>query len=149
VTNLTPFFERLQAAFTPTDRGVAGAVDHLLDTCRGQGVCLDWQAGACHVRPLNSAGQESLQIPLAKSVFRAVLARVAALCNERTPNSVSPYGGHGELEFGAGPPAVFRAAFTNSPGEQRLELMPIRSDFVAAEKREFDRSESVTAHQKV
>ena len=63
-------------------------------------------------------------VPLRKSALRAILARVAALCNERTPNSVSPYGGQGELSVGANPAVVFRVRFANTLAEQRLELMP-------------------------
>ena len=48
--------------------------------------------------------------------------RLAALCNEQSPGSVSPYGGEGELSIGTNPSAVFRVAFTNTPGEQVLEL---------------------------
>jgi hypothetical protein len=66
--------------------------------------------------------KESTDVPLPKSVFRAILARLAALCNERTPNSVSPYRGEGECSVGTNPPVVFRVAFVNTPGEQRLEV---------------------------
>jgi hypothetical protein len=47
---------------------------------------------------------------------------MAALCNERIPGAVSPYGGEGELSVGTSPPAIFRVAFTNTPGEQRLKV---------------------------
>jgi hypothetical protein len=57
-------------------------------------------------------------------VFRDVLARLAVLCNERTPNSVSPYGGQGEVSVGPNPVAVFQVDFVNSPAEQRLHLLP-------------------------
>ena len=61
-----------------------------------------------------------------KSVFRAALARIATLCNERNPNSVSPYGGAGELTVDAGPPLVIRVQFVNTPDEQSLELAAVR-----------------------
>ena len=66
------------------------------------------------------------EIPLGKTVFRAMLARIAALCNERTPNSVSPYGGEGEFSIWTEPPTVFHVAFTNTPDEQRIELIHVR-----------------------
>jgi hypothetical protein len=65
-----------------------------------------------------------MDVPLRKAVLRAVLARLAVLCNERNPNSVSPYGGHGELLAGGNPPMVFRVAFANTTAEQKLELLP-------------------------
>jgi hypothetical protein len=122
MNNLSPFPERLQRAFEPTQRGVVGLVDDLLGLCREQGLQLDWQANQCRVRPLGAGPRESTEIRLQKSVFRAILARLAALCNERAPNSVSPYGGEGELSARTNPPTVFRVAFTNTPAEQRLEI---------------------------
>lgn len=117
-----PLSERVRRAFEPTRDGGVGLVDDLLGLCREQGLQLDWQADRCRVRPLGARPEESTEIPLPKSVFRAVLARIAALCNERAPGSVSPYGSEGELAVGTDPPTVFRVAFTNTPGEQRLEV---------------------------
>ncbi len=122
MNNVSPSSERLQKAFEPTRRGVVGLVDDLLGLCREHGLQLDWQANNCRVRPLGAELHGSTEIPLEKSVFRAILARLAALCNERTPNSVSPYGGEGELSVRTNPPTVFRVAFTNTPSEQRLEV---------------------------
>ena len=128
MTKLSTFPERLQKAFDPTRRGVVGLVDDLLGLCRECGLTLDWQANKCRVHPLGTEQPGSIEIPLPKSVFRAILARVAALCNERIPNSVSPYGGDGELSFGTNPPTFFRVAFTNTPGEQRLEVRRLAND---------------------
>jgi hypothetical protein len=77
------------------------------------------------VCPLGGDVAELTEVPLARSVFRAILARVAVLCNERSPNSVSPYGGQGELLAGSNPAKLFRATFVNTADEQRLELMPV------------------------
>jgi len=98
-------------------------VDDLLAVCLEHGLQLDWQADRCRVRSFGGGWEESIDVPLRKSVFRAILARVATLCNERIPNSVSPYGGQGELSVGANRPAVFRVTFANTPTEQKLELM--------------------------
>jgi hypothetical protein len=118
----SPFSERVRRAFEPTRDGVVGLVDGLLDLCREQGLRLDWRADRCRVHPLGGRPEGSTEIPLSKSVFRAILARIAALCNERVPGSVSPYGGEGELAVGTDPPTVLRVAFTNTPGEQKLEV---------------------------
>jgi hypothetical protein len=104
--------------FAPNPRGVVGVVDELLAACRGQTLQLEWRDGVCRARAAGGGG-EATELPLPKSAFRAVLARLAALCNERVAESVSPYGGQGEVATGAG---AFRVAFTNAPGEQRLEL---------------------------
>jgi hypothetical protein len=113
----------LRNALEHPTRGVVGLVDDLLKVARGQGLQLDWQAGRCRVRGIASNGEEWIDVPLGKSVFRAILARVAALCNERDPNSVSPYGGQAELSAGGDPPEVFRVRFVNTLAEQKLELM--------------------------
>jgi hypothetical protein len=132
MNNRSPFPERFQRAFEPTQRSVVGLVDDLLSLCQEQGLQLDWQANRCRVRPLGAQPQESTEIPLPKSVFRAILARMAALCNERIPDSVSPYGGEGELSVCNDPPTVFRVAFINTPGEQRLEVRRLTDDIDGA-----------------
>jgi hypothetical protein len=97
-------------------------VEDLLAVCLEHGLQLDWQADRCRVRPPGGDWEELMGVPLRKSVFRAILARVAALCNEQAPHSVSPYGGQGELSVGASPTAVFHVAFVNTPEAQKLEL---------------------------
>lgn len=124
MSNNSPFHERLQRIFTPTGRGVVGVVDDLLGLCREQGLQLTWHANQCQVRALGAGTQEATAVPLSRSVFRAILARMAALCNERSPHSISPYGGEGELTAGPDPPAVLRVALANTPGEQRLQVRP-------------------------
>jgi hypothetical protein len=104
-------------------RGVAGVVDDLLAECLVQGFLqLDWRDNACRVRCFGGDWEE-LAVPLRKSVFRAILARIAALCNERSPNSVSPYGGQGELSVGNDTRRMIKVAFTNTPEAQKLELL--------------------------
>jgi hypothetical protein len=102
--------------------GVAGLVDELLTLCQEHDLQLHWQADGCRLRSRKGDWEELIDVPFRKSVFRAILARIAALCNERIPNSVSPYGGQGEFSAGANPRAVFRVTFSNTPAEQRLEL---------------------------
>ncbi len=112
--------------------GVIGLVDELLAVCPEHGLQLDWQAGRCRVRPLGSNGVDQFDVPLRKSVFRAILARVAALCNEQDPSSASPYGGQSRLSVGANPPSVFRVTITNTSAEQRLEVVRVRADNASA-----------------
>jgi len=118
-TSQTP--SNLQRIFEPTPRGVVGLVDDLLEVCLDGPMELDWQADHCRIRVI---GEEVVEIPFAKSVFRTLLARIAALCNERKPNSVSPYGGQGELLVAAERPILVQATFTNTPAEQKLVLAP-------------------------
>ena len=60
--------------------------------------------------------------PLPRAAFRTVLARIATVCNEYSPNAVTPYGGEGLLTVEGPPPTVVRVAFVNTPNEQRLEV---------------------------
>ncbi|MGL4423621.1 MAG: hypothetical protein ACRCZF_23390 [Gemmataceae bacterium] len=67
-------------------------------------------------------------VPLPKSVFRAALARVSALCNEQHPDSVTPYRGEGEVVVppeqvsNGTPPSTCYVSFTNTPSEQQMEM---------------------------
>jgi len=122
MNNPTVFSESIHRAFRPTPRAVVGLVDDLLALCREQELELDWHADHCRVRTVSVSAEETVEVPLSKSVFRAVLARLAALCNEHRPESVSPYGGEGELTIGTSPPMVCRVVFTNTPTEQRVQL---------------------------
>lgn len=124
-----PFPEFLRDALTAPTRGVLGLVDDLLAVSREHGMQLDWKEGHCRVRLREGGPAGWIEIPLRKSVVRAVLARVAVLCNQRSPNSVSPYGGQGELVLGNHPTwGVMRVAFVNTPEEQSLELAPLPTE---------------------
>jgi hypothetical protein len=117
--------DALHSALVKPTRGVVGLVDDLLVVCREHGLQLDWHADRCRARGLGNGAEEWIAVDLRKSVFRAILARVAVLCNERSPNSVSPYGGQAEVSVGSTPTTVFRLTFVNTTAEQRLELMPV------------------------
>jgi hypothetical protein len=114
--------QSLRSAFEHPADGVVGLVNDLLKACGERGLYLDWHAERCRVRSLDAA-DALLDIPLRQSVFRSILARIAALCNERHPASVSPYGGQGECLGSDHPPSVFAARFVNTPSEQTLELI--------------------------
>ncbi|MBA4188139.1 MAG: hypothetical protein C0467_08990 [Planctomycetaceae bacterium] len=115
------FEERVRLAFAPTPRAVLGLVDDLLELCREQPLSLIFRDGKCFVSPAGDVNN-SVEVPLPRSAFRAVLARIAALCNELRPNSVSPYGGAGEVCVGNDSRITLRVVFTNTPEEQRLEV---------------------------
>jgi hypothetical protein len=108
------------------DRGVIGVVDDLLRLCREKGVQLDWTADCWRIRPLAGGSDELLDRPDRKSVFRAILARLAVLCNDSSPGSVSPYGGQGSLSIESDPMMRFHVSFLNTPQEQWLKLCPIQ-----------------------
>jgi hypothetical protein len=112
----------LAKAFDPPPSGFVGIVDNLLQLCRGGELELAWQSNACHVQIRQGSVEEILDLPLRKAVLRAMLARIAGLCNERQPGSVSPYGGRGEISLGPEAQAVFSVHFVNTAAQQSLKL---------------------------
>lgn len=114
--------DALRRVLAHPSRGVTGLVDDLLGVCREHGLQLDWQGDRCRTRSFRGDWGEWMEVALRKSVFRAILARLASLCNERNPHSVSPYGGRGELSVGVNPPSLVKVSFANTPTEQKLEL---------------------------
>ena len=126
----TLFADRVQMAFHPTPRGVVGLVDDLLDLCGLFQLRIKFRDGHCSIRRLGADVQESLEIPVPKSVFRAALARIAAICNEQRPESVTPYGGEGNIAVLPPvsqcsekiPPSTCYVSFTNTPSDQQLEM---------------------------
>jgi hypothetical protein len=123
------FPERLRRVFQPNPRGVIGVADELLALCREQRLQLHWHAGYCRFQTLGAEPLACIEFPIQRSVFRSILARLAALCNEQSPDFVSPYGGEGQLTVCDNPLLVVRVIFTNTPDVQRLELnCPERSE---------------------
>jgi hypothetical protein len=114
--------EELRRVLTHPRHGVVGLVDDLLTVCQKHHLQLDWQNNRCRVRFTGGAWEELTDLPIRKSIFRAILACIATLCNEKTPNAVSPYGGQYEWLTGENPPTVFRVLFANTASEQKLEL---------------------------
>jgi hypothetical protein len=115
-------------AFRPSQRGVVGLVDDLLALCQEQELQLEWRANQCRVCTIGVGPEEMIEVPLPNSAFRAVLARLAALCNEVNPGSVSPYRGEAELRIGIDPIIRFRVAFTNTASEQRVQITRVHED---------------------
>jgi hypothetical protein len=124
--------ELIRPVFQSRSRGVVGVVDDLLEICRDRGLSLEWHAGQCRIGPVELLPDQEIEVPLAKSVFRAVLARLAAPCNEHRPNSVSPYGGVGVLKVGADPSRLCAVAFTNTADQQDVVLTPVEEDDAVA-----------------
>jgi hypothetical protein len=122
------FVDRVQMAFQPTPRGVVGLVDDLLGLCRRYQLRIRFRDGHCSVRTLGADDEESLKIPVPKSVFRAALARIAAICNEQHPQSVTSYRGAGDIVVpppdsqNSVPPSLCYVSFTNTTSAQDLEM---------------------------
>jgi hypothetical protein len=112
--------ESLSRIILHPNGGIVSMVDDLLAVCRDEGLRIEWQNKHCHVRSAHL--DESIDLSVSRSAFRAILARIAALCNERKPGSASPYGGQAELCLDSDPSTVFFVEFVNTAEEQRLDL---------------------------
>lgn len=124
-----PPFRRARPERVPPDAPrVVGLVDDLLDLCRVHQLRLRFADGHCSVRRLGADDADGFNVPLPKSVFRAALARVAALCNEQHPGSVTPYRGEGEIVVptlpspNRSPPSTCYISFMNTLSDQQLEM---------------------------
>jgi hypothetical protein len=123
----TAVVERLRRAFEPGPRGALGLADELLEAARCGAMRCEWEGGTVRVTP---AGAEPFDVALPKSAFRAVLARLAALCNERRAGSVTPYRGSAEVLVGA-PPVPVLVAFVNTPDDLHLDARPAPAEVPA------------------
>lgn len=108
---------------TQPTAGIVGLVDDLLAACQKHGLQLEWQPGRCRFRSAKGEWEELTDVPIRKSAFRAILARLVVLCNERIPNALSPYGGQCECPIGETSAGLLRISITNTPAEQKLELI--------------------------
>jgi hypothetical protein len=123
VIDSSQFADRVKALMVPGSRGIIDNVDDLVRLSRDIQVTLERRDDRIWIRSTAIEPGEEIELPWQR-YFRVVLARIAALCNERVPESVSPYGGSGELSIPGDPGATSRAVFVNTAGEQRLELTP-------------------------
>ncbi len=92
-----------------------GIVDELLAAARQREIRLSWTEGRCLVVFEGGESPDRFEVSLPKSVVRAILARIATLCNQRHADSVSPFGGRGELTIEADQSETIRVAFVNTP----------------------------------
>jgi hypothetical protein len=120
VKSATELVEVLQNAIEQPNNGVVGLANDLLRLCPESGMRLDWCNDCCRIRFVGT--NDAIDVPIRKSAFRALLARISALCNDKSEHAVSPYGGQGELTSAADQSRIIRASFVNTPGEQWLQL---------------------------
>jgi hypothetical protein len=102
--------------------GLIGLVDEMLSVCADHGLSIDWQLNRLRIQSTDGEWEEITDELPRKSVFRAILARVATLCNEVVPDSVSSYGGTAKLALPSHPAVVFRFEFANTPDAQEIRI---------------------------
>lgn len=105
----------------PTN-GVVGIGDALVELADAHELHLDWHFESGRVRVFGGCRDILVDEPYRKSVFRAILARVAQICCDRGPADISPYGGNAEFMTGPSAETLVRVAFVNTPDTQRLDL---------------------------
>jgi hypothetical protein len=127
--------ETLVDLFSRPKGGVVGLVEELLPICLEHDVEFEFQTDRSRVRPVGGNWEEFKNLVLPQSVFRAVIARVAALCGEQG-HAVSPYGDEGELAIVGGSKPTLHVVFCNTPTVQRLSLRPLTVDAEAARRSE-------------
>jgi hypothetical protein len=102
--------ERLSHALATPSGAVLELVDELLAVSHEHDLQLVWQVGCYRVRFLDGGAVARVEVPLQKSVIRAVLAS----------------GGKSEVAVEADLAKVIRVRFVNTPEEQNLELTSVR-----------------------
>jgi hypothetical protein len=122
----------LRQAFATTPHGVVGLTEQLLRACVGGDVVFERVGDRCICRSIRSGDVQEATVPLPPAAFRTILARIAVLCNERSPNSVTPYGGKRLLAVKGEALTVFQVAFVNTPDKQLLELKSLNADALDA-----------------
>ena len=90
-----PYLDTLRKAIDAPSGGFVGLVEDVLALCRRHTLHLVWREYKCRVRSLDN--DDIIEVPLRKSGFRAMLARIATLSDEQAPGTFAPYGGSGAL----------------------------------------------------
>ena len=124
--------DRLQLAFAPTQRGIVGLTEQLLNACVGSDVEFERVGDRIVCHWTENGDTHDAAVPLPPTAFRTILARIAVFCNEFSPNSVSPYGGEGLLTVEGDPLTHFQVAFVNTPEKQQLKLKSLGAKVVAS-----------------
>jgi hypothetical protein len=115
--------QQIEKILSGGPRNVVELVDELLNAFQFQAMRLKWEDGECQFQCLPLGSSELCSLPLPRSIFRTILARLAALCNEHLADSVSPYGGDGEFLWKS---QGFRVAFSNNNQQGcHLEIFPV------------------------
>lgn len=144
------FETAMRDSFSPAQGGIVEMVDHFLAASHGLEVSLEFRDNVCQVTRVVQMPQvklpdftmylsnpqwnqqrssparlkiaaETLQIPVPAAVVRSMLSRIAVLCNRTVPDSVSLYGGTGDVEVVVDKhPMRFHVQFTNTVSDKKL-----------------------------
>ena len=115
----------LELLTAPRAGGVLALADELVNYCLGHQVSLTITTGNCVVVDAHNQQKEVVPITLSKVMFRALIARFAALCS--SAKTMTPYGGTGQIEL-PDHSLILKVALKNTIDHQWLELVPTRID---------------------
>lgn len=109
--------------------------DEFMQLCAIHELHLRLEPSQCVVE--SCGGKESIDMienSMRRSQFRAVLARIAAICSEGSNSIMTPYGGDWEVSYGGDQNRRIRVSIQNTPDAQFVELealnMPTRIGYL-------------------
>ena len=118
----SPSLDRIRRALTEPSDGAVGIVHELLAIARETDIHIDWHEGNCRVHLAANRPVDRIEVPLPKAVFRAALARIAAIRVELESVTFSPYGGQGPIVFDPQSARHVFARFINTADQQCLAI---------------------------
>lgn len=120
------FRDNINSLFHSQEFGIVTLVDELIELSLDHGLRIRLLNGHCLAEQLMTTDKDLVEIPLPKSAFRAVLARIATICNDQHPQSVTPYRGQVKIDWRSqsGSTTVCQLEFVNTATEQQLEIRP-------------------------
>lgn len=131
------YLNELQVFLVRPNRSIIQIVDQLLSISLDHLLQIDWRDNILRVRQ-REGDWKQLELPIRKSIFRAILARLATLANESTPTSVSLYGGRSNVSVQGHPDLLIHFSCSNLTGDQWLELAasPVSVDSLKTTEKE-------------
>ena len=123
--NTTELNHRLKQILQPSPSGVVGMADALLELCFRE--CIEIRATNFGITSRQANGTETNVIvnPWPRSsVFRAILARIIARCNDYSVDSVPIYGGDGIWARSMDEVSQLRISVSNTTSDSRIHILP-------------------------
>ena len=121
--NITKTLKELLNAGANCEVDVVKFSDELMQLCAEHELRLRLEPSQCVVE--SSGGKESIDVienPMRRSQFRAVLARIGAICSECSNRIMTPYGGDWEVSYSGDQSRRIRVSLHNTPNAQFVEL---------------------------
>ena len=121
--NTTKTLTELLNAGANCEVDVVKFTHELMQLCTKHELRLRLEPSQCVVESIG--GKESIDVienPMRRSQFRAVLARIVAICSECSNRIMTPYGGDWEISYGGDQNRRIRVSVQNTPNAQFVEL---------------------------